>query len=119
MSFYEQSLQLARAQQDGWRSVVLPPAGPGGAQSRRRGGGATTHLRRASRCRSTGVREAGALRPVLAHMATLAVAIADPYRALCLAGAAIGLREKPPHGCRQRMRPDSEAGDLLRSRPAG
>ena len=80
MSFYEQSLQLARAQQDGWRSVVLRRLGQ---VALNRGDVAAAHdaLTESLEVSLDWGTPGWSIAPVLAHMATLAVAMADPYRA--------------------------------------
>jgi tetratricopeptide (TPR) repeat protein len=92
-AFYERSLNLARAQQDGFRSVPLRRLGQLAID---RGDLAIAHDCLAESlivARERG-RSGWGVAPVLALLANLAMAEAKPGRALRLAGAAIGLREE-------------------------
>jgi tetratricopeptide (TPR) repeat protein len=92
-AFYERSLKLARAQQDGFRSVPLRRLGQLAID---RGDLVMAHDCLAEShvvARERG-RSGWGVAPVLALLAYLAMAEAKPGRALRLAGAAIGLREE-------------------------
>ncbi len=93
LSFYERSLKLAREQGDGWRSVVLRRLGQ---VALNRGDVAAAHdaLTESLEVASDWGQPGWSIAPTLAHMASLAVAKAEPDRALRLAAAAVALREK-------------------------
>jgi non-specific serine/threonine protein kinase len=92
-SLYEQSLEQARAQQDGWRTVLLRQLGQV-ALSRGDLTAAHDWLNESLVVARAWGKSGWLVAPVLAHMAGLALAEAAPERALRLAGAAIRLREK-------------------------
>jgi non-specific serine/threonine protein kinase len=92
-SFYERSLKLARAQQDEWRTVILRCMG---RLALKRGDLAAAHAQLTESLMIA--REWGfsswTIAPTLVHLATLALADGQPERAMRLAGAATGIREK-------------------------
>ncbi|MBV9171662.1 MAG: LuxR family transcriptional regulator, partial [Chloroflexi bacterium] len=93
VSFYEQSLRQARARQDGFCNVVLRRLGQV-AMNRDDLVTARTHLYEALVVARDWGNGSWSTAPALAHLACLETAEARPQRALCLAAAAIGLREK-------------------------
>ncbi len=91
-SFYEQSLKLARAQRDQFRSVILRHMGQL-ALNRGDLAAARTQLNESLMVAHEALVGWG-IAPALAHLAGLAMAEDQPVRAIRLAGAATGLREK-------------------------
>jgi DNA-binding CsgD family transcriptional regulator/tetratricopeptide (TPR) repeat protein len=92
-AYYQRSAELAQARQDGFRHVPLRLLGQVAIDQ--------GHLDAAHEFLTASLiaaREWGkagwGVAPVLAHLANLAMAEGQPARALCLAGAAVGLRER-------------------------
>jgi predicted ATPase/DNA-binding CsgD family transcriptional regulator/DNA-binding XRE family transcriptional regulator len=91
-SFYEQTLEMARALQDQFRSVILRHLGQ---LALNRGDLSAARARlNESLVVAHQARVGWGVAPTLAHMAGLAMAENQPVRAIRLAGAAAGLREK-------------------------
>jgi len=91
-SFYEQSLEVARALRDQFRSVILRHLGQL-ALNRGDLAAARTRLNESLVVAHDALVGWG-VAPTLAHLAGLAMAEDQPVRAIRLAGAATGLREK-------------------------
>jgi non-specific serine/threonine protein kinase len=93
LSVYERSLELARADQDGWRTVILRCLG---RLTLKRGDlvAARARLSEAIVVAEEWGSSAWGVAPALVHLASLELAEDRPERALRLAGAATGQREK-------------------------